>query len=81
MEELDQRVWLFEASDSDESILILGKDSDNVPIVSAASIYKIIQRITFDQYPGITTFLVFMNPLNFTSDAYVQIQISLPRFC
>jgi son of sevenless-like protein len=70
VEELDPRVWKFEEPDTDDTVMLGGMDADGVQLVSGASLYKIIQRITFAQYPDpsfVTTFLLtyrlFLSPL------------------
>lgn len=70
VEELDPRVWKFEEPDTEDTVTLGGTDADGVQLVSGASLYKIIQRITFAQYPDpsfVTTFLLtyrlFLSPL------------------
>ncbi len=45
-------MWKFEEPDTDDTVMLGGMDADGVQLVSGASLYKIIQRITFAQYPG-----------------------------
>jgi hypothetical protein len=45
-------VWKFEEPDTEDTVTLGGTDADGVQLVSGASLYKIIQRITFAQYPG-----------------------------
>ncbi|KAL6058531.1 Son of sevenless 1 [Balamuthia mandrillaris] len=59
-EDLDPRVFLFEEPDSQNNIVMSNVD-ENVPQINGGTIYKLIQRLTHDQYPDpvfVNTFLL-----------------------
>ena len=52
---MDERVYLFEAKDCAENIIIDVSDDNKQPQIHGASVPKLIQRLTYDKYPGTFT--------------------------
>jgi hypothetical protein len=79
----DARRFEFEEPDSDQTILFKENSKDFIPQIRGATLEKLIQRLTYEKYPGNAIFcytkLIYSDPDRLLNFLLTYRQISTPE--